>query len=235
MCGHLQLNTDTHPEITKTADSAESVQHFKELAETIQASAELKPGDLIIDVGSNDGTLLKFLNHDGLTVLGIEQDVKIAEEATASGIFTIPKHFDIELADNTSHVFGRATVVTCNNVLADIDYLSTFIDGIKLILKDNGLFIFETPYGFDVIERLSEGIFDCCEHLSYFFVKPLAKFLCDHDIKLEKIQWFPREGGSIRCFARKEKCSYPFSDIVNKFINRELACPWPEMEIVKND
>ena len=160
----------------------------------------LTAGNRVLDIGSNDGTLLSFFQKAGMKVLGIDPARKIAEEATRRGIPTWPEFFNSELAQRIAGNSARVQVVTANNMFAHADGLPDILDGIAGLLDPKGIFVFEVSYLLDVIER---NLFDTIyhEHLSYHSVKPLVSFMQRHGLELVRVQRVDSHGGSIRCYA----------------------------------
>ncbi len=202
-CNLVQLTGILTPEIIyrdylyETSISLGLKEHFKEYAEsTVQ---KISPGDgtLVIDIGSNDGTLLKYFKKHGLSVLGVEPAAEIAEKATKNGINTISGYFSPELASDIQISYGKAAIVTANNVFANIDDIHTFITGVKAIMAHDGVCIIETGYIVDLIQNsILDNIYH--EHLSYFSVTSLHHFFQLHDLELIGAERTHMKGGSIR-------------------------------------
>jgi SAM-dependent methyltransferase len=205
-CGHVQLVHCVDPErlfrdyVYVSGTSPVFVKHFEEYAAELIRYVPLTAGDRVLDVGSNDGTLLSFYKKAGMQVLGIDPARKIAEEATAKGIPTWPEFFDSTLAKRIRAEFGTVKVVTANNMFAHADGLPDILDGMASLLDPKGVFVFEVSYLLDVIER---NLFDTIyhEHLSYHSVKPLVSFMQRHGLELVRVQRVDSHGGSIRCYA----------------------------------
>lgn len=205
-CGHVQLIHCVDPErlfrnyVYVSGTSQVFVKHFGDYAAELIRYVPLAAGDRVLDVGSNDGTLLSFYQKAGMQVLGIDPARKIAEEATARGIPTWPEFFDSALAKRIRAEFGAVKVVTANNMFAHADGLPDILDGMAGLLDPQGIFVFEVSYLLDVIER---NLFDTIyhEHLSYHSVKPLVSFMQRHGLELVRVQRVESHGGSIRCYA----------------------------------
>jgi SAM-dependent methyltransferase len=205
-CGHVQLVHCVDPErlfrdyVYVSGTSPVFVKHFEEYAAELIRYVPLAAGDRVLDVGSNDGTLLSFYKKAGMSVLGIDPATKIAEDATARGIPTWPEFFDSKLAKRIRTEFGSVKVVTANNMFAHADGLPDILDGMAGLLDPQGVFVFEVSYLLDVIER---NLFDTIyhEHLSYHSVKPLVSFMQRHGLELVRVQRVDSHGGSIRCYA----------------------------------
>jgi len=173
------------------------VAHFRKYASSVQKVARLAPGDLVVDVGSNDGTLLRFFVDAGQRVLGVDPADAIAQAATRSGIETLPEFFTVPLAERVRTQYGQARVITANNVFAHVDDLKSFVDGVRTLLAPDGLFVFEVSYLLDVVDKL---LFDTIyhEHLDYHAVGPLVPFFRSRGMELIDVERIETHGGSIR-------------------------------------
>ena len=195
---------------TKTSITLD--EHFKSYASKVIKNLNLKKNDLIVDIGSNDGSLLKYFKKNNCNVVGIEPAKHIAIEATRNGILTINSFFNKDCVKNLKKKFGKAKVVTANNVFANIENLNEWIKLIKLILKDDGYFILESFYLGDLIKN---KVFDFIyhEHHSAFSLKPI-NFLCDkHDLKLIHVEQSVSKGGSLRYYI----CNKNFNGFLNLY------------------
>lgn len=204
-CGYVHLPYVVDPEIIYrdyiyvTTSSMGLSDHFQRYTEEVFRRLRPPGNSLVIDIGSNDGTLLKFLKRRGMRVLGVEPANKIAQEATKSGVKTLPDFFTTKLADKIKNDYGPATVVTINNLFANIDDLEGFTEGACKLLAPDGVLIIESSYLGDMIQNM---IFDFIyhEHLSYFSVKPLVAFFRRFNMELIDIEHVPTKGGSLRYY-----------------------------------
>ena len=206
-CGHLQLLDIIDPEVQythfayTTSISLGLTEHFGRMADAVIARAKLAPGALVVEVGSNDGTLLRFFKERGMRVLGIDPARATALRATAEGIETLPTFFTTQLADKIRAEHGPAATIISNNTFANLDNLDDPTEGIRRLLADDGLFVFETQHGADVIRRmLIDTIYH--EHLSYFLVGPLVPFFARHGMELFAAEHLTTKGGSIRGYCQ---------------------------------
>ena len=203
-CGLLQIVDLIDPEeiyrdyIYHTADSLGLVEHFRKYVESVLARIEPSANSLVVEIGSNDGSALQFFKDAGMRVLGIDPAREIAELATRRGVLTLPEFFNLALAHKIVAQQGKASIVMANNVVANIDNLNDIIDGIKVLLASEGVFIFETGYALDLVQKkIFDNIYH--EHLSYFSIKPLQRFFHEHGLQLIHVERVPTKGGSIRC------------------------------------
>ena len=195
-------------------------KHFKQYAEHICNKLSIENNSLIIDIGSNDGSLLNGFKNLDMNVLGVEPAINIANNATRLGIETIAEFFTSELATAIKDKRATATIITANNVFANIDNLDDIIEGLKQLMRKDSCFILETGYGIDTVQNL---VFDNIyhEHLSYFSVKPLRLYFEKHGMELIDVERIPTKGGSIRCFVQLKNGKRKRNPIVNELINLE--------------
>jgi SAM-dependent methyltransferase len=207
-CGHVQLLDVVDPTVLfadyiyRTSASLGLVNHFRDYADSILRVSGCPKDSLVVDIGSNDGTLLKIFKEKGLRVLGVDPAAGIAAEATTAGVPTLPAFFASPLARDIRRDHGGAAIVTANNVFAHSDALADMADGIRELLSPEGLFVFEVSYLVDIIEKL---LFDTVyhEHLCYHSIKPLASFFQRHGLELIDVVRLPTKGGSIRGFVQR--------------------------------
>lgn len=224
-CAHVQLLDVVDPRLLfenyvyVSGTSPSFVAHFQRYAEDTIKMLGLKPGDLVIDIGSNDGTLLRFYKEAGMRVLGVDPAKQIAADATAAGIPTIADFFTQELAANILAEHGPASLITANNMLAHADRLDLITDGIHSLLKPGGAFVFEVSYLVDVYKNtLFDTIYH--EHVAYHSVKPLITFFRKHGMEMTDAIRVPSHGGSLRGIARKPAGRTP---VVNESLRVAVA------------
>jgi len=196
------------------------IKHFEQYAEKVYERLKLNSHSLVIDIGSNDGILLKPFKKLGTKVLGIEPAENIAKIARAEDIDTISEYFSKKLAHFVVKKYGKADIITANNVFAHIDDLDEVIEGLKILLKDNGVFIMEAPY---LIDFLQKRYFDLVyhEHLSYWSVGALQTLFKRFNMTVFFVEKVAVHGGSIRVFVKKEEGHFPVDKSVKQFLLKE--------------
>ncbi len=204
-CGMVQLRHVVPPELLFrkylffTSSSTRMCEHFATLM-TEKSNEFVRPGGLIVEIGSNDGSALLSIRQRGVRVLGVDPSRNISVTAAARGIPTISEFFSEPLAVEIARAAGHAQLIVGCNVLGHIDDLDDVCRGIKRLLSPDGAFVFEVPYLRELLERTEyDTIYH--EHLSYFAVRPLLRLLNRHDLRLERVELFAVHGGSIRCTA----------------------------------
>lgn len=178
------------------------VKHFKDYAAHLLERFELKDKALVVDVGSNDGVLLKPLQEAGARVLGIDPAKNIALQATTEGIETWAQYFTPEVAMRIKQEKGEADVIAANNVFAHTDEIASFTEAAKTLLTDDGVFVFEVQYLGDL---LAKNLFDIVyhEHVCYYSVHPLVKFFAKREMEIFDVERLKVHGGSIRVYVKK--------------------------------
>ena len=186
--------------ITKTADD-----HWTEFAETTSKRVNLKKGSFVIDVGGNDGTLLTKYQALGYKVINVDPTPEATQIAIERGVPTIQDFFDAKLffEPNILDNYKKAEMIVGANVFAHIDNLDKFIEDIKLVLKDNGVFIFESPYFGEFLKGLEyDTVYH--QHLSYLSLKPVVRFMEKHGMEVFDVEQHELHGGGFRVYiARK--------------------------------
>ena len=181
--------------------------NFADLAAESGPLLGLKPGELVVDIGSNDGTLLGNFLGRGQQVLGIEPS-NAAADANARGIRTTQAFFGPESARRARAEHGPARLVTAANVFAHIGDVHQVIEGIKLLLAEDGAFVSENHYLLDLVETVQyDTIYH--EHLRYYHVGALAQLLAGHGLEIFHVKRIPTHGGSIRVYAARAGARRP--------------------------
>lgn len=197
------------------------LDHFQTMANEVIEEYHLTSKDLVIDIGSNDGTLLGYFKEQEVRVLGIDPASNLVQVARLRGIDTIDDFFTPEVGRQVAKDYGKAKIVCGTNVFAHIDDIHGVCEGAKAMLDEDGVFIGEFPYLADLIEK---NEFDTIyhEHLSYFAIRPLVELFKQHGMHIINIKRTPVHGGSIMVFAANKKSKYKQSPVVQEFIQGEL-------------
>jgi SAM-dependent methyltransferase len=191
--------------VTGTSDTI--ARHNKNYAATIVDYLKLNKDSQVVEVASNDGSLLKCFQPYGVKTLGIEPAVNIAEIARSNGVETVNEFLNLENAQKVRDSHGSADAVIGNNVMAHVDDTQDFLQGCKHLLKPKGLVIIVAPYLCDIMVRLDyDTVYH--EHLCYFSITALLR-LCDEvGLSIVRVDHTPVHGGSIRMYAGSSE-AYP--------------------------
>lgn len=208
------------------------VTHFAQMADDIIERFQLSSNDMVVDVGGNDGTLLKnFLNH-GIRTLNVEPADNIAKISEEAGIETVVDYFNEETARRIGEKMGKTKVIIGTNVFTHIDDLDSFLKGVDVLLDGNGVLVVEVYYLGDLIQHKS---FDIVyhEHLSYFTAYSLDQLFKRYNLHLFDVKKIPVHGGSLRVFVSKPG-AYEKSASVDEMINLERNSGLTSLEAYAN-
>lgn len=226
-CGLIQLLDVVSPELLygdylyETSISLGLPDHFRAYAETTVAKLKPARGSRVIDIGCNDGTLLRAFRDLGFNVLGVDPATSIARKVKAAfGIDVIASTLSHGLAKEIRAVYGPASVVTANNVIANIDHLGEVAQAMHELLSPDGVFVLETGYGLDLVRScVFDNIYH--EHISYFSIKPMKVFCEKNGLELFDVDHVPTKGGSIRCYIQKKGGPRAVTGAIAKMIKDE--------------
>jgi SAM-dependent methyltransferase len=227
-CDHIQLKQTVDPKILFSEYSYSSsysptlVKHFVEYASTIYSYLNLQKTNSILEIGSNDGILLKELVRLGFRNLyGVEPAKNLSDKSVGDNRTIINSFFNFNSAQNILRQYGKMDAILANNVFAHLSDLDGVMQGIKLILNDNGVFIFENAYLLDTIKGLYfDQIYH--EHLQYYGIKPLIQYLRTWGFEIFKIQRVNVQGGSFRIFVKfKNSTKHKQESSVKEFMDEE--------------
>lgn len=185
-----------YPFFTRT--SARMSAHFAALAADLIAGLP-DNARFVVEIGSNDGTLLRHVADAGISHAGIEPSASVARAATALGVSTWPRFFDAGLVSELIAAHGQAGAIVAANALSHVWDLHGVIGGIKTLLAPDGTCVIEDPYWGDVVAQTAfDQIYD--EHASYFSLTSLAYLFRMHDLEIHDVAAFDVHGGSRRYF-----------------------------------
>jgi SAM-dependent methyltransferase len=205
-----------------SSTSPQLLQHFDQYAQAVSERFPAQTKKLVLEIASNDGILLKGFMARGARVLGIDPARNIARVANKEGVETIPEFFGTTLAPKVLAKYGKAGVVTANNVLAHTDDVHDIVAGVKQLLDEQGVFVFQVKYLGDL---LAKNEFDTTyhEHISYFSLLPLTFLLRKHAMEVFDVEHVETEGGSLRVYAAHSPSPFPINTSVGEFLERERA------------
>jgi SAM-dependent methyltransferase len=236
-CYLSQLSIVVEPSILfrnyayRSSISTSFQNHCNELAEELNQSL-CGPGDLVLDIASNDGCLLKPFLARGNRVLGVDPAKNLAKIANEEGIETIPEFWNKDLAIDIMRTYGCAKVITAFNVFAHVHEIGSFTQGVKTSLAEDGFFIIESPH---ILDLIAQNEFDTIyhEHLSYLSVGALQKLMQRYGLRVARVQKQEIHGGSIRVYVEHETQNRSDGS-VEKSLREEEAAGLYDSESYKN-
>ncbi|HLN06228.1 MAG TPA: class I SAM-dependent methyltransferase [Acidimicrobiales bacterium] len=213
-CGVMQLNGTVNPRVMFddylyfSSYSESMLSAMRSLAARTTERFGIGPSDLVMEIASNDGYLLGHYRDLGVRVLGIEPAANVASVAQEAGIETCVDYFTAELASELRLGGCRPRVIHANNVLAHVPDIHDLVEGIGILLDDDGAAIIETPYLLDLIDR---GLFETIyhEHVFYYSLGALQYLFGEHGMSIQDCEHLDVHGGSLRITVRKGNKTRP--------------------------
>jgi hypothetical protein len=171
--------------------------HYDQYAKELVSENNIRINSLAIDIGSNDGSMLKAFERQKLKALGIEPAKNISNFANQKKLRTINSFFNLELANKIVSSEGKASLITANYMFANVDNLHDFILGIKVLLEEDGIFCIQTGYHpLQFLKNMFDYIYH--EHFSYFTLYSLSVLFKKFDMEIVNATTVKPKGGSIR-------------------------------------
>jgi hypothetical protein len=207
-CALVSLSVVVDPEVmfrdyiyvSGTSDTMP--KHFADLGKEV-VDRFVGAHGLVVEIGSNDGTLLKAVKACGATVLGVEPATNIARIAEGAGIPTVNDFFSSRLARTLRAERGPARAVLANNVVAHVNDVRDLVAGVHDLLADDGVMVMEAPYLVDLLDRVEyDTVYH--EHLSYFGLAPIVRLMADAGLHVFDVRRVAVHGGSLRVYASRD-------------------------------
>jgi hypothetical protein len=201
------------------------LNHAKEYTEYIVKRLNLDNESFVIEIGSNDGYLLKNFLNNSIKCLGVEPTKSTYEKSISIGVDTICEFFSFEKSIEISDKFGKTDLLIINNVYAHVPDINNFTNGIKNILKSTGVVTIEFPH---VLNLIKYNQFDTIyhEHFSYFSLFTISKIFSKYNLKIFDVEKINTHGGSLRIFGthidNPVKITNNVLEVLNEEINNNL-------------
>ncbi len=195
-------------------------KHFADYAQDVKDRLIKKDHAVGVDIGSNDGLLVSCYEKVGMKGIGVEPAKNLSAEANRNGITTINRYFDAPCVQEILSRYGKASVISANNVFAHIDDIQSVCKNVNDLLDDRGFFVIEYPYLVTMLEKM---FFDMIyhEHLSYIGITALAYLFKRFDLKIFDIKEVSSHGGSLRVFVQKKQGPYETQQVVQNLLKKE--------------
>ena len=206
-CGHVQLTERVPPsamfeDYLYISSASETLKrHLFGLSDVVVARYPLGSNDLVVDIGCNDGTLLRGFRRHGPRALGVDPAKNLSELFDDPDIDRYTGFFDSRSAAEIRDRFGTAAVITATNTFPHIPRLADFIAGIRTVLAPDGVFVIEAHY---VVDMLEQGAFDTIyhEHVSYWALGPMVRLFAENGMTVVHAERLPVHHGQLRVFVQ---------------------------------
>lgn len=194
--------------------STRMAEHFKQYAGWVHTNYLADGDPLVIEVGSNDGIMLRNFSDAGVRHVGVEPSANVAQAARDQGINTLCEFFNEQTARQICDEYGQADAVLGANVICHIPDLHSIFCGLDVLLKPTGVFVFEEPYLGDIVAQTSyDQIYD--EHVFYFSLHSVRELARRHGMEL--IDALPQSvhGGSMRYVIARQGSQQPTESVAD--------------------
>ena len=204
-----------------SSTSKKMAEHFEKMAHNYKEEFLTNTENaFVVELGSNDGIMLRHFAKAGIKHLGIEPSSNVAEVAKKNGVNTISKFFGKETAQEVLEIYGKADIISAANVMCHIPNLDSVGQGVNILLKDQGIFVFEDPYLGDMIQKTSyDQIYD--EHVYIFSVMSVSEVFAPHGLEIFHVEPQKTHGGSMRYYLCR-KNAHPIRESVSLQRKKEL-------------
>jgi methylation protein EvaC len=202
-----------------SSSSQYMINHFKKFANSVCSLQNLTEKSFVVEIGSNDGIMLQNFISSNIPCLGVEPSKNVANVSMEKGIEVITEFFDRPLAEKISKIHQKADAILSANVMCHIPYMHSIFEGVKTLLKHEGVFIFEDPYLGEIIEKTSfDQIYD--EHVFLFSALSIKNIVKMHELELINVEPQITHGGSMR-YTIAHKGAKKISENVISLIGKE--------------
>jgi hypothetical protein len=212
-----------------SSTSSSWVEHARQFVEHAIERFAVAPSELVVEIASNDGYLLRSFVERGHRVLGIEPAANVAAIAVAAGVPTVSRFFGTELARELRAEGKQARLLVGNNVLAHVPDINDFVAGLSLLLADDGVLSMEFPH---LMRLLELNQFDTIyhEHFSYLSLLAVQRIFAQHGLRVFAVDELPTHGGSLRVFACPAAAARPTEASVERLLDAERSFGLAQME-----
>ena len=208
-CSHVQLIEHVPPSamfedyLYISSASNTLKRHLYELSDVVTKRYPIGSEDLVVDIGCNDGTLLKGFRRHGPRALGVDPARNLAELFHDPDIDRYTGFFDSGSAREIRDRFGTAAVVTATNTFPHVPGLGDFVEGVQTVLAVGGVFVIEAHY---LVDMLEQGAFDTIyhEHVSYWALRPMIRLFEANGMRVVRVERLPLHHGQLRVFVQRD-------------------------------
>ena len=194
---------------------------YRDYAEHLDGLLGLTPNDLVVEIGSNDGFFSSHFAGKGVKCIGVDPAQNLSKVALERGVRTLSTFFTSSVADEIKDQNGYAKLIVSNMVVANVPDLTDFMAGVKKFLANDGIYAMETNYALDVVENMQLEVINH-EHITYFSVTSLAKFLEGHGLEIFSAKRVASKSGALRCYIQHKGGKFAVQESVADAMAFEL-------------
>jgi predicted TPR repeat methyltransferase len=222
-CNHVQLKYFINPKLMfdnylyVSSASITLQKHLQSIPTLVNKVKKINKNDLVIDIGSNDGSLLGGYKKYKTRCIGVEPALNLMKFYKNTNIINYNNYFDIKLAKKILSKHGKAKIITATNVFPHIPNLHEFCKALKILMDEKGIFVFEAHYLLNLLEDVA---FDTIyhEHVSYWSINAAQKLFRKHGLEIFKVDRLSIHHGQIRCWIGREGMQK-----IDKKLNKKIS------------
>jgi len=206
------------------------LDHSKQYVQEMTSNFNINPDCFVMEIASNDGYLLQYFKDKNIPILGIEPSGTVAKAAKEKGIPTEEVFFGKQTAEEIKSEYRSADLILGNNVLAHVPGIHDFMDGLEVVLSEDGIMTFEFPHLMQLVEN---NQFDTIyhEHFFYYSLHAVKTLFKKHGFKIFDVHQLPTHGGSIRIFiTRAANKNYEINRRVTELLSEERMKGYLDVE-----
>tara|TARA_B110000003_G_scaffold275901_1_gene319979 strand:- start:2326 stop:3507 length:1182 start_codon:yes stop_codon:yes gene_type:complete len=204
------------------------IEHAKQFVNDMMFRCSLNKSSFVVEIASNDGYLLQFVDQNGIPCLGIEPTDETAAVAVDKGLNVINEFFSNNLGQKIANEYGRADLIVANNVLAHVPEPLDLLKGIEALLKKDGLASIEFHSFKELIDKVAiDTIYH--EHFSYYSLISFQSLANSAGLKVVDVEKLSTHGGSLRVYLSRKVSSQSLSPAVQAQLDEEVAIGLREM------
>jgi SAM-dependent methyltransferase len=225
-CAHVQIMEILDPSmlfseyVWETGIPASIKEYCRTFADRVLGNCVVRPGSTVVELASNDGTMLREFKSRGFDVVGVDPAKNIARRAEQSGIPTVPAFFNERVASDLARSKGRVDLVIARNVLAHVADLHGFAEGLRALLSDDGVAVIEVPHLLTLFDELQyDQVFH--EHIGYHSLDSICRLCERHGLRVVDVDTAWVHGGSIRAYVTLGSAGRGQTDAVGALLAKE--------------
>ena len=209
-----------HPYVTGV--NMPVVDHFDQMVQDALGKFPFSKNSLVIDIGANDGTLLKRFHEAGMRVLGIDPGQRTGKLAKENGITVCETFWDKNTAQSIKQLSLKPDIITATAVFYHVEDIHSFLEGIALVMHERSIFLTQCVYMKEVLEKIQFDHF-YHEHTLMHTLIPLRRLFAKYGLRMIDVDFYPVHGGSFALYVAKEDSPYETKASIDEAIDREEA------------
>lgn len=219
---------NNHPYVTGM--NMPVIDHFDQMVEETLRKFHLPPGSLVLDIGANDGTLLKRFREAGMRVLGIDPGKRTGKLAREAGITVCETFWNEGTAKNLKDLHLIPDLITATAVFYHVEDIHSFIRGLASVMNEKTLFLTQCVYMKDVLEKIQFDHF-YHEHTLMHSLLPLRRLFEQYGLRMIDVDFYPVHGGSFALYVARHESAYETKPSIEAAFEAERAAGLDSMEI----